>query len=70
MRITTCLAIKVKKLEKHSVSDSILKFLLSVKGAWVAQVVKYPTLEIGSGLELRAVSSGCVLDSTLGVEPT
>ena len=38
-------------------------------GTWVAQLVKRPTLEFGSGPDLRVVSSSLTLGSVLGVEP-
>jgi len=37
-------------------------------GAWVAQSVKHPTLDFGSGHELRVVSSSPAWGSTLGME--
>ena len=38
--------------------------------AWVAQLVRFPTLDLGSGLNLRDMSSSPVLGSTLGMKPT
>ena len=38
--------------------------------AWVAQLVKHPTLDFTSGLDLRVMGSSPVLGSTLGMEPT
>ena len=38
-------------------------------GAWVAQSVKCPTLDFGSGHYLRILRSSPTLDSVLGVEP-
>ena len=38
--------------------------------AWVAQSVRRLTLDLSSGLDLRAVSSSPVLHSALGVKPT
>ena len=37
------------------------------RGTWVAQLVKCPTLDRSSGLDLRVVSSHPVLDSMLGI---
>ena len=38
-------------------------------GAWVAQLVERPTLDLGSGLGLGVESSSSTLGSTLGMEP-
>ena len=35
---------------------------------WVTQSVKYPTHDLSSGLDLKVVSSGPTLGSTLGVK--
>ena len=40
------------------------------QGAWVAQSIKHPTLDLSSSLDLRVVSSSPTLGSTLGVVPT
>ena len=50
----------------------ILVFALKITklwGAWVAQLVKCPTLDFGSGHDLRVMGSSLVLGSTLGLEP-
>ena len=39
-------------------------------GAWVAQSIKHPTLDLNSGLDLRVVSSGPELGSMPSMEPT
>ena len=39
-------------------------------GAWVAQSVKHPTLDLSSGLDLRVMSSSPILSPMLGVEST
>ena len=39
-------------------------------GAWVALLLKLPTLDLSSGLDFREVSSRPSLGSTLGVDPT
>ena len=39
-------------------------------GAWVAQLVKHLILDFSLGYDLRVLSSGPVLGSMLGVEPT
>ena len=36
----------------------------------MVQLVKHPTLDLGSGLDLRVVSSSPVLGSMLGMKPT
>ena len=36
----------------------------------MAQSVKCPTLNLGSGLDLRVMSLGPALDSALGLKPT
>ena len=41
-----------------------------LKGAWVAQLVKHPTLDFGSGCDLRVMGSSSGSGSMLGVEPT
>ena len=38
-------------------------------GAWVAQSVEHPTLDFGSGHDLRLVKSSPMLGSALSVEP-
>jgi len=38
------------------------------RGAWVAQLVKCPTLDFSSGHDLRVVGSSPTSDSALGVE--
>jgi len=40
------------------------------RGALVAQLVKCPTLDLSSSLDLRVVNSGPALGSLLGLEPT
>ena len=35
-------------------------------GAWVAQLVKHPTLDLSPGLDLRVMSSSPALGSVLG----
>ena len=40
------------------------------RGTWVAQSVKHSTLDLISGLDLRVVSSGPRLGSTLGMKAT
>jgi len=42
---------------------------LQVPG-WLSQLSVHPTLDPGSGLDLRVVSPSPVLGSMLGVEPT
>ena len=39
------------------------------RGTWMAQFVGHLTLGLSSGLNLRVVSSGPALGSTLGLEP-
>ena len=39
-------------------------------GAWVAQLVKSPILDLSSGLDLRVGSSSPVLVYALGMKPT
>jgi len=51
--------------EKYDV-DSIKDF----QDAWVAQSVERPTLDPGSCLDLRVMSSNPVFGSMLGVKPT
>ena len=36
----------------------------------MAQLVKHPTLDLSSGLDLGIVNSGSTLGSVLGVKPT
>jgi len=38
------------------------------RGAWVAQLVKHLTLDFGSGLDFRVVSSSPMLGFALGME--
>ena len=38
-------------------------------GAWMAQLIKCPTLNFGSGHDLTVMGWGPALGSTLGVEP-
>ena len=40
------------------------------RSTWVAHLVKHPTPDLSSGLDLRIVSSSPMLGSMLGVEPT
>jgi len=49
-------------------SSNILN-ILSSWGTWVAQSVKYLTLDLSSGLDLTVVSLSPTLGSMLGVEP-
>ena len=42
---------------------------VQVRGSWVAQLVKGPTLGFSSGHDLRVVKWSCTLDSVLGVAP-
>ena len=39
------------------------------RGAWVAQLVERPTLDLSSGLDLRVVSPSPTLGSVLGIKP-
>ena len=39
------------------------------RGTRVAQLVKHPTLDLSSSLDLRVVSSSPALGSALGIEP-
>ena len=41
-----------------------------LRGVGVAQLVKGPTLDLSSGLDLRVVSSSPALGSALGIKPT
>ena len=41
-----------------------------IKGTWVAQPVKHPTLDLDSGLDLRVIDLGPVLGSMLRMQPT
>ena len=43
---------------------------MGVCGAWVAQLVEHPILDLSSGLDLRVVGSSPTLDSMLGIEST
>ena len=43
--------------------------VITERGPWVAQSVKHPTLDSGSGHDLRVVRSSPVLGFTLGMEP-
>ena len=47
---------------------TLLIFKMLVRGAWLAQLAKLPTLDLSSGLDLTSVSSGPTLGSMLGVE--
>ena len=40
------------------------------KGAWVAQLVKHPTLDFSSGHDLRVLRWSPMSDSMLGMGPT
>ena len=40
-----------------------------IRGTWVAQQVKHPTLDFGSGHDLKVIRSSSALSSELGVEP-
>ena len=42
---------------------------MAAKGPQVAQLVKYPTLDFGSGHDLQIVTSVPALGSALGLEP-
>lgn len=44
--------------------------MISSGGAWVVQSVEHLALGLSSGLDHRVVSSGPVLGSALGLEPT
>jgi len=46
------------------------QYISTAKGHVVVQLVKHPTLDLGSGLDLTVVSWRAVLGSTRGVEPT
>lgn len=52
---------------KFSCWKITLKFIL--RGTWVAQSIKHPTLNLISDHDLRAVRSNPALGSTLHVEP-
>ena len=41
----------------------------SLRGAWVAQSVKHPTLDLGSGHDLMVLRSRPASSSALGVKP-
>jgi len=44
--------------------------MISPWGAWVAQSVKHPAVDFGSGHDLRVVRSSPASGSMLDVEPT
>ena len=48
----------------------ILRFKLLSSGTWMAQSVKHLTLDLSSGLGLRAMSSNSALGSMLRMELT
>ena len=52
-----------------TVNGQILKSKDIGWGTWVAQSVKYPTLDFGLGHYLKGVRSSPMLGSTLGMEP-
>lgn len=54
---------------KNSSSEMQDQEYLSSKGAWVAQLVKCPTLDFGSGHDLRVKRLNLVLGSLLSLEP-
>ena len=56
----------LKDLKMHA----ILLLLKCERGTWVAQFVKRSTLDLCSGLDLRAVSSSPTLGPTLCVRST
>ena len=43
---------------------------MPIRGHWVAQLVKRPTLNFCSGHDLRVIRLSPALGSTLGVEPS
>jgi len=65
------------ELESTRYSPTIDTHTLSLKKkkkegrgcTWVAQLVKCPTLDFGSGHDLRVVRSSPMSGSTLGMEP-
>ena len=63
-----CFSIMVTLLQ--TILDPSIKIFLLVRGTWLAQSVKPPTLDLSSGLDLRVMSSSPALGSTLGEEPT
>jgi len=46
------------------------QYISTAKGHVVVQLVKHPTLDLSSGLDLRVVSSSPALGSTLSMETT
>lgn len=48
----------------------LLNIKMFLLGAWVVQPVEALTLDLGSGLNVRVVSSSATLGSVLGMEPT
>ena len=46
-----------------------VKIRIQRRDAWVAQSVKHPTLDLGSGHDLMVVRLSCVSGSMLSVEP-
>ena len=43
--------------------------IINILGAWVAQLVKHPTLDFSLGPDLRVMGLSPALGSALGVEP-
>ena len=50
-------------------SPNFVRDTEDIKGAWVAQLVKYLTLDFSSDLGLRVVSSSPTLWSVRGMKP-
>ena len=57
-------AVTCKSAGRQKIIEKILSW-----GDWVAQLTEHPTLNLSSGLDLRVVSLGPMLGSTLGMEP-
>ena len=53
---------------KERLSSSLKNQILGA--AWVAQLVKCPTLDLSSSFDLKVVISSLMLGSMLGVAPT
>ena len=60
---------KEEVMQSLSAQDMIVH-IENLRGTWVAQLVKHPTLDISSGLTLMVLNSSTALCTTVDMEST
>ena len=61
----------IPEVSQHEPAFKNIVFIIYIQwGAWVAQLVMPPTLDLSSGLDFRVLRSSPALSSALGMKTT